>query len=284
MRTSRLKTPLVSPIGYELTPDQKLEVSYQRSKHALRAAVAAIILALLGWGLAMGLGLGYGINNGNSIQNNYNLLHNEIALLRANAFEAIMNVSGGSTPAYTRSNILNGTFNWRDDYGLVEPGLYSVDLVTVGPLNFQLLSLGPPANPLIINPFSAGIFTFRLTDFNPFISQLVQAPQTGTGVISIPLTSSNAAKISVNADGGCFANYFGLFPPAPAPISPFCFERGKGGDQASTSRNSLVLLSTNPASGITYYLSGDIVYSPSTHLNGQAFSLSSPWELVLDAF
>lgn len=295
-----METPLLLK---NMTTDQKAELAYKLAERARNIATVALILALLGLigvlvsGLIVGLGnqrqydqlrsdTADGFNaSGTALANTYTTLHNEILLLRQNAFDAIMNVSGGSPSSpYTRVNVLNGTFEWRDDYGLIEPADYSVDLVTIGPLNFQLLTLAPPANPLIINPFSAGIFTFRLVNFNPFVSQLVQAPQTGTGVISIPLTSANAAKISITSDGGCFANYYGLFPPAPPPVSPFCFERGRAGDQASTSRNSLVLLSTNPALGATYYLAGDIVSSPSNHLDGQAFTLSAPWELVLDAF
>jgi hypothetical protein len=303
------------------TTEEKADDANDRSRRATQLAVAAIIIALLGAvaGIVVGAVLG-GINDSkinslradldllwsetqsaldqernltdSQLQGNltaqYNTLHSQILLLQANAFDAIMNVSGGGGSPYTRTNVQNGTFNWKNNFEtIVISANYSLDLVSIGPLNFQLLTLNPPSQPFLMEPGFNGNFFFFLREFNPSIPQLVRAPQdvVDTNSIQFPLTSANIGKISVTNDGGCFSNFFGISPPAPSPVSPYCFESGLiSNDYASTALHSLTLSSDNLSLGREYYLAGKIVYVPNTHLDGQTFTLSSPWELVLDAF
>jgi hypothetical protein len=213
----------------------------------------------------------------------YQMLQSEIMLLQANIVDGLMNVSGSGGAPYVRTSVQNGTFNWQDKYGLNIPSTYSSDVITIGPLTFQLLTLRPPSTPMIINPLNAGNFDFYLNNFDPFISQLVQL---GSGFVFLPLTATNAAKINVTNDNDCFKNYFAPFPPGAKKRTPapFCYERAVGAPYFATSRNSLAVVAEDFSVAANYYLTGIIEYNPSTLLDGQEFTLLSPWELVLAAF
>jgi hypothetical protein len=310
------KTRLLS-----LTTEEKVDQANDQSNRATRLAVAALVIALLGGIAGIVVGAVIGARNDNRINSlradldllwsetqsaldqernvtdsqlqgnltvQYNLLHNQILLLQANAFDAIMNVSGGGGGSpYTRTNVQNGTFNWKNAFETVSiSSNYSLDLVTIGPLNFQLLTLNPPSSPFVMDTGLGG-FIFSLKNFNPTVSQLVRPPQDVNvlSVVSFPLTSANVGKIGVSNDGGCFSNYFGVSPPAPAAIPPYCFEVGPfSNDYTSTTIHSLLLGSDNLSLGREYFLTGKIAYNPIDYLDGHIFTLSSPWELVMDAF
>lgn len=302
------------------TTEEKADDANDRSRRATQLAVAAIIIVLLGAVAGIVVGVVLGVTNDTRINSlradldllwsetqsaldqernltdsqlqgnltaQYNILHGQILLLQANAFDAIMNVSGGGGSPYTRTNVQNGTFNWKNSFETVSiPANYSVDLVTIGPLNFQLLTLNPPSSPFVMDTGLGG-FIFSLKNFNPTIPQLVRPPQDVNvlSVVSFPLTSANIGKISVSDDGGCFSRYFGVSPPAPAPIQPYCFEVGPfSNDYASTTIHSLLLGSDNLSLGREYFLTGKIAYNPIDYLDGHEFTLTSPWELVMDAF
>ena len=162
------------------TTEEKVDQANDQSSRATRIAVAALVIALLGGiaGIVVGTVIG-GINDtrinalrsdldllwsetqsaldqernvtDSQLQGNltaqYNLLHSQILLLQANAFDAIMNVSGGGGSPYTRTNVQNGTFNWKDLFETIAISAnYSLDLISIGPLNFQLLTLNPPSS------------------------------------------------------------------------------------------------------------------------------------------
>lgn len=215
----------------------------------------------------------------------YQMLQSEIMLLRAQFVDGLMNVSnGGGGGGYTMLHVQNGTVTWQDDYGQIVPSTYSLDVIIFGPLSFQLLTLPGPSVPMIINPASNGVFNFYLSSFTPFVSQLVQ--NSPPGFFFLPLTSSNAAKINVTGDNGCFVNENAPFPPQPVRKRqrvPFCFERSQGAPYREISRNSLILIAEDFSRPDNYFLSGAIDY-PTGLLDGQAFRLTSPWQLVLAAF
>jgi hypothetical protein len=217
----------------------------------------------------------------------YRVIHDEALLLRAQIADGLMNVSGSGPTPYTRTSVQNGTFFWRVYLGSSEPATYSVDVISVGPLTFQLLTLRPPVIPLVVlTQTYLTEFVFYLMDFSPFISQLVQ---TGSFYNPFPLTAANAAKISVTNDGGCFNNSFSPVQnpiPTPPPSGPFCYEHGQGYVYSAVSRNSLLLgvIGSDFSVAPDYYFGGAISVTPKYYLDGQNFTITSPWEFVLNAF
>lgn len=258
-------------------------------------SIAAFILGLLGCALALGLGIGYGRGNSGDIQNlrdtvdqmqlnmtvQSQILHSELMLLRAQFVDGLMNVSGGGA-GYTTVHVQNGTFKWKDDFGQVVPSTYSNDVIVFGPLSFQLLTIYPPSTPLIIDPMSGGLYNFYLGNFDPFVSQLILE---GPIEAFIPLTSTNAAKINVTNDQDCFKS---PLAPFPTPMRkrvvstiPFCYEASQLGLYSEPSRNSLYAHFSS--GGSNFFFGGTIVY-PVPILDGQGFTLTAPWQLVLAAF
>lgn len=228
------------------------------------------------------LSLVYGPPDRDAINANYNTLTNNLLQLQTYTFDALMNVSGSS--GHTRVNVQNGTFVWKDEFGQTTPGAYAMDVVTIGPLNFNLLTIFPPDPGLVISPFALNRFGFTMEEFNPVITQAFPTLPSNSAFVAFPLSSANVERILVADDQGCFSNYLGLFPPAPIPVEPFCFEKpNTPSDLNAAARNGLTLLTHNPVRFADYYLAGDIVYAPDNFLDNQIFSLSAPWELVLNA-
>jgi hypothetical protein len=213
-------------------------------------------------------------------------LSEEIAFVRVHFLDGVMNVPGSDGGIiYTRQPVQNGTFYWENNFAFQQLGAYSMDVITLGPLAFQLLIIQPPSPPIVIRTDVKfpGISTFYLIGFEPPISQWIQQQGGAFFYNVVPLTAANVAKVSVSDDAGCFnASYSNPYLD-PDPDAQFCLIGG-GGNGDSIERNTLRLSTlTDFSVGADYYLQGYIGYR-GFFLEDHNFTLSAPWELVLSAF
>jgi hypothetical protein len=246
-----------------------MDIARRALKRSNRALTIAIIALLLG--IAFGaLTLYYGIHYGNLIQYNQIQAANQNQLLKAEIYDALMNISS----SYNSTIVQTGTFDW---YPGPVSSTYFIEHVQIGPLGFDVVNLNPPSTPLAM---SSTDWTFELRNFSPLITQIVLIPQGNPGMGGafgpslLKMTSSNSARMVVS--NGCLINSYTGIGPLP-PNS--CVESGTTSDYGLTpGLNALRVDRTSFNVASTYFLYGTIVSTNS--LLGQTFTLNTPWQFV----
>lgn len=258
------------------TPDERSKRALRRAQEALTVAIIALLLT----GGAYALSLAYGISYGNLIQNNAIIAKNQVQLLRAEIYDALMNVSSG----YVTTIIRNGTFDWTTTpVTTTLTSNYTLKHVQIGPLGFDVLVLNPPPTPLNIAPGGSG---FSLGNFIPRVDQVILFTQSYDLSLTqlnhnlIRLTDQNARKM--NTSNGCLQNTnYGQILIGSTP--PACYVTGVLEDASPLwGINALGIRIPNPTSaplGSNFFYQAEIVFvgppAPTT------FTLNSAWELVL---
>lgn len=269
-----MRHPLL--IGDEASDKRLLQIENRgkyNTRQANRALTVAIIALLLGT-LGTVAAFAYGISWGNLIQNNAQVSNNQYQMLNAEILELIMNTSS----SYNVTTVQVGTFVWTNGFTSAPTGDYRVKHVQFGEiLGFDVLEIDPPSTPITF--VGATPYAITMESFNPLITQFITPgsglPNTGAGFISLPMTSSNLGKISVNDP--CLGLCTG-FPVATGA----CCETSSTGDitPSATAANAFRVFFTY-ASPSSYYLGIFFITDNPTALFGKEFTISSPWTLVL---
>lgn len=273
MRNLLIEKPTSKPAP-KPTPEQLAKRAIRRANIATAIAIVAILLI----GGTFGMSLGYGISYGNLIQQNAITANSQNQMLRAEMYDALMNVSS----AYTTTIVQNGTFEWISAPSTtpLQTANYTLKYIQIGPLGFNVLVLNPPPVPL--NIITGPGWYFRIQNFSPIVNQLLLLEQ---GDVTIPavgpsllrMTSSNAKKMQIT--GGCLNNTYtgiGVIP------SGACIVSGTAGDYGVTPGiNALRIDSSSFNVASTYSLYAIVASNPSSVVANQNFTLSSAWEFVL---
>lgn len=270
-----MNTPFIKKPERIETLDERIKNAKRRADQALTVAIIALLLT----GGAYVLSIAYGISWGNLIQNNAIAAKNANQMLRSEIYDALMNISSG----YSVTIIQNGTFEWISAPSAtpLQTSNYTLKYVQIGPLGFNVLVLNPPLVPL--NIIAGPGWFFRIQNFVPVVNQLLLLEQgdqnTAVGPSLLRLTSANAKKMEIT--GGCLnVSYTGI---GVIP-SGGCVVSGTASDYGITPGiNALRISTTDYVTASAYSLYAIVASNPSSVVNGQSFTLTSPWELVLPA-
>jgi len=259
------------------TTDSIAKNARKRANEACGTAIVALLLGILAGGLA----LGYGITNSNDIYNNAIIANTQNQLLRAEIYDALMNVS---STGYNMTLIKNGTFDWYESLSpTTVTSNYSLNHVQIGPLSFNVLKLYPPATPL---PIPSAGYEFRMINFTPRIDQIILVNQPLMAAVQVNiqllrLSDSNARKFNISS--GCLINTdYGQANLMTAP-APACYITGIAGSDTGPlfGINALGVNTGNPSlSPNNYYFFGVVQYL-SGFQSGLTFTINSPLELIL---
>ena len=262
-----------NPLLPKLTPEQWAKRAIGRANIATALAVIAILLI----GGTFGMALYYCISYGNLIQHNSMTAVSQNQMLRAEVYDALMNVSS----TYTVTIVQNGTFDWISSPSTtpLQTSNYTLKHVQLGPLGFNVLVLNPPTVPL--NIIAGPGWFFRIQNFVPIANQLLLLEQgditTAVGPSLLRMTSANAKKMQIT--GGCLNNTYtgiGVIP------SGACVVSATAGDFGITPGINALRIDTssfNVASAYSLY--AIVASNPASVVNNQNFTLTSAWEFVL---
>lgn len=211
--------------GRPLLSDKPTEIAKRALRSARQAQAISIVALILGFGIAVGYGVWVGLrttNLQNTIQNNaveINNLHQELMMTQAEFLEALQNFNGTELMEFT---IQTGTVRWElgsVDFDPTEPFItagflnanlyasvsdvpYEVRVRQINGLNFTYLILSPPTSVLdmsgaFFGPDTTDFLGVRILAFTPTIFELNQL---GNSQVTMPLTPSNVARLSITPD------------------------------------------------------------------------------------